>query len=46
MTDLQAVRSWYAEELRYASAVKSPAVVRAFARTVSHVSGAAFQPAS
>ena len=31
MTDLDAVRSWYAEELRYAAAVKSPAVVRAFA---------------
>ena len=31
MTDLQAVRGWYAEELRYAAAVKSPAVVRAFA---------------
>src|SRR2546430_3263705 len=31
MTDLQAIRSWYAEELRYAAAVKSPAVIRAFA---------------
>jgi protein-L-isoaspartate(D-aspartate) O-methyltransferase len=31
MTDLEAVRSWYAEELRYAAAVKSPAVVSAFA---------------
>ena len=31
MTDLQAMRSWYAEELRYAVAVKSPAVIRAFA---------------
>ena len=31
MNDLAAVRAWYAEELRYAAAVKSPAVVRAFA---------------
>jgi protein-L-isoaspartate(D-aspartate) O-methyltransferase len=31
MDDLEAVRSWYAEELRYAGGVKSPAVVRAFA---------------
>jgi len=31
MTDLEAVRAWYAEELRYAVALKSPAVVRAFA---------------
>ena len=31
MNDLQTVRAWYAEELRYAAAVKSPAVVRAFA---------------
>jgi protein-L-isoaspartate(D-aspartate) O-methyltransferase len=31
MTDLQAIRGWYAEELRYVAAVKSPAVVSAFA---------------
>ena len=31
MSDLQTVRRWYAEELRYAAAVKSPAVIRAFA---------------
>ena len=31
MDDLEAVRSWYAEELRYAVGVKSAAVVRAFA---------------
>ena len=31
MIDLEAVRGWYAEELRYVVAVKSPAVVRAFA---------------
>jgi protein-L-isoaspartate(D-aspartate) O-methyltransferase len=31
MNDVEAVRAWYAEELRYAVAVKSPAVVRAFA---------------
>jgi protein-L-isoaspartate(D-aspartate) O-methyltransferase len=30
MTDLEAVRAGYAEELRYVSAVKSPAVIRAF----------------
>ncbi len=31
MDDLAGVRAWYAEELRYAAAVKSAAVVRAFA---------------
>jgi len=31
MTDLETVRAWYAEELRYVAAVKSSAVVRAFA---------------
>jgi protein-L-isoaspartate(D-aspartate) O-methyltransferase len=31
MESLEAVRSWYAEELRYVAAVKSTAVVRAFA---------------
>src|SRR5262245_60038025 len=31
MIDLAAVRAWYAEELRYAAAVRSPAIVRAFA---------------
>jgi len=31
MDDLEPVRSWYAEELRYAAGVKSAAVVRAFA---------------
>jgi protein-L-isoaspartate(D-aspartate) O-methyltransferase len=31
MIDLAAVRAWYAQELRYAAAVKSPAIVQAFA---------------
>ena len=31
MIDLAAVRAWYAQELRYAAAVKSSAIVRAFA---------------
>jgi protein-L-isoaspartate(D-aspartate) O-methyltransferase len=31
MPDIAAVRGWYAEEVRYAAAVKSPAIVRAFA---------------
>jgi len=31
MIDIGAVRSWYAEELRYAAAVKSQAVISAFA---------------
>jgi protein-L-isoaspartate(D-aspartate) O-methyltransferase len=31
MRNLAAVRAWYAQELRYAAAVQSPAVVRAFA---------------
>jgi protein-L-isoaspartate(D-aspartate) O-methyltransferase len=31
MDDLEKVRAWYAEELRYAAAVQSAAVVRAFA---------------
>jgi len=31
MIDLTAVRSWYAEELRYVAGVKSQAIVRAFA---------------
>lgn len=32
MDELETVRGWYAEELRYAAAVKSQAVVQAFAR--------------
>jgi protein-L-isoaspartate(D-aspartate) O-methyltransferase len=31
MADVATVRSWYAEEVRYAAAVKSQAIVRAFA---------------
>jgi protein-L-isoaspartate(D-aspartate) O-methyltransferase len=31
MTDLAMVRAWYAEEVRYAAGVRSPAVVAAFA---------------
>ena len=31
MTDIATVRTWYAEELRYAAAVKSKDVIRAFA---------------
>jgi protein-L-isoaspartate(D-aspartate) O-methyltransferase len=31
MNDLEQVRAWYAEELRYAAGVQAPAVVRAFA---------------
>ena len=31
MTELDAVRAWYAQELQYASGAKSPAVIRAFA---------------
>jgi hypothetical protein len=31
MNDLAAVRAWYAQELRYAAAVKSRAIAQAFA---------------